>query len=303
MAAELRHVVWLNRADDGLAFLLHEIAPRARVLGIAEIGATHCMMWQQARSTAAPLTLLPDAARWIEDGGVPERLDAALRLTLDAAASLRVLAAGDIVRADRWRRIEAAVRPDILCLAPQAIPLLPQPWLPGVLRRVDLDGSLADLLPRPPRLFAQPAALALLQDRLLRLEALAHARTSQEAASYPVADVLALQGVQLPEGGVGWTGPHRRSVLLLPGHGGGDLRLAIDLAASRLPLDRDHLRFWIDGREATASFGRSTITLLARGVALALCCRLEIAHAELPRGSEGEAPAGIAIRSISVARA
>ncbi len=303
MAAELRHVVWLNRADDDLAFLLHETAPQARVLDITEIGAGHCMMWQGARSTAAPLTLLPDAARWVEDGEAPEPLDAALRLTLDAAASLRVLAAGDIVRVDRWRRIEAAVRPDILCLAPRVIPLLPQPWSPGVLRRVDLDGSLAELLPRPPRLFAQPAALALLQDRLLRLEALARARASQETASYPIADVLALQGMQLPEAGVSWTGPHRRSVLLLPGHGGGDLLFEIGLAASRLPLDRDHLRFWLDGREAMANFGVSAITLLARGVAPALCCRLEIAHAELPRGSEGEAPAGIAMRSISVARA
>ena len=303
MAAEFRHVVWLNRADDGLAFLLHEIAPQARFLGIDEIGTEHCMMSQRTRSTAAPLTQLPDTARWIEDGKASERLDAALRLTLDAAAPLRVLAVGDIVRADRWPRIEAAAHADILCLTPRAIPLLPQPWSPGELQRVDPDGPLGDLLPTSPHLFAHPAASVLLHDRLLRLEAVAHARATQEAASYPIADLLALQGVQLPEGGVSWTGPHRRSVLLLPGHGGGDLRVEIDLAASRLPLDSDHLRFRVDGREATASFGALKVTLLARDVAPALCCRLEIAHAELPRGSEGEAPAGVALRSIAVARA
>lgn len=303
MAAEFRHIVWLNRAGDGLAFLLHEIAPQARLLGIDEVGSAHCMMWQRTRSTAAPLTQLPDAARWIEDGEAPGRLDAALRLTLDAAASLRVLAVGDIVRADRWPRIEAAARADILCLTPRAVARLPQPWSAGVLQRVDPDGPLGELLPAAPHLFAHPAASALLHDRLLRLEAVAHARVTQDAARYSVADLLALQGVQLPDGGMSWTGPHRRSVLLLPGHGGGNLRLEIDLAASRLPLDSDHLRCWVDGREATASFDALRVTLLARDVAPALCCRLEIAHSELPRGSEGEAPAGIALCSIAVARA
>ena len=303
MADEVRHVVWLNRGNDPLAFLLHAMAPQARELMVEELGATHCAVSQTARSVAAPLTLLPEAAQWIDDADAPEPLDAALTVTLGGAASLRVLAAGDIVRADRWLRLAAAARPDILCLAPSVLARLPQPWSPGALRRVDPDGPLADLQLGPLRLFAQPPAMALLQDRLLRQEAHARRRAGQDAACYDVADLPALQGVRRSDRGIAWTGPQRRGVLLLPGHGGGDLRVELRLAATRLPLDADHLRFWVAGREAAATFdaeGRR-VTLLARALMPELCHRLEIAHAELPHGP-GEAPAGIALRAIAVER-
>ncbi len=304
MLEELRHVVWLNRGHDPLAFLLHAMAPQARELGIEELGATHCALWQGARSMAAALTLLPDVARWIDDAERPEALGTALDATLGGAAALRVLAVGDIVRADRWLRIAAAARPDILCLAPSALARLPQPWSPGTLRRVDPDGLLADLRLGPLRLFAQPPAMALLQDRLLRQETAARMRAGQPSARYAVADLPTLQGVRPHEGGIAWTGPQRRSVLLLPGHGGGDLRVELRLAASRLPLDRDHLRFWIAGHEAAATFDPEPprITLLARALAPDLCHRLEIAHAELPPGPAGEAPAGLALREAAVER-
>lgn len=304
MAEELRHVVWLNRGHDPLAFLLHAMAPQARELGIEELGATHCAFWQGARSAAAPLTLLPDTVRWFDDAEQPEPLDSALDVTLGGAASQRLLAVGDIVRADRWLRVVAAARPDILCLAPPALSRLPQSWSPGTLRRVDPDGLLADLPLGPLRLLAQPPAMALLQDRLLRQEAAAKLRAGQPSACYAVADLLALRGVQPPRDGVAWTGPHRRSVLLLPGHGGGDLRIELRLAASRLPLDGDHLRFWLAGREAAATFDPEAprISLLVRALAPELCYRLEIAHAELPRGPGGEAPAGIALRAVAIER-
>ena len=76
------------------------------------------------------------------------------------------------------------------------------------------------------------------------------------------------------------------------------------LAASRLPLDAEHLRFWIAGREAVAAFDAAalTVTLLARNLAAELCHRLEIAHSELPQGSAADAPAGIALRAVAVER-
>lgn len=304
MVDELRHVVWLNRGHDPLAFLLHAMAPQARELGIEELGATHCAFWQRARPASAALTLLPDAVRWVDDAERPEPLDAALEVTLAAAAAARVLAVGDVGRADRWLRTVAAARPDILCLAPPALSRMPPSWAPGTLRRVDCDGLLAGLALGPLRLFAQPPAMALLQDRLLRQEAAARLRAGQQSACYAAGDLPTLRGVQPPLAGVCWTGPHRRSVLLLPGHGGGDLRIELLLAASRLPLDGDHLRFWVAGREASASFDAEPprVTLLARRLAPELCHRLEICHAELPPGLGGAAPAGLALRAVVVAR-
>ncbi len=301
MGDELRHVVWLNRGHDPLAFLLHAIAPQARETGVEELGDTYCRIWQASRPPAPP-SLLPDTARWIDDADVPGPMDATLHATLGGAMAQRVLAAGDIVRPDRLLRVAVVVRPDILCLAPPALARLPQPWSPGTLRRVDPDGPLADLRLGPLRLFAQPHAMALLHDRLLRQDTLARLRAEQATAAYAIAQLPALRGVTPGAGGIAWTGPQRRSVLLLPGHGGGDLRVELRLAESRLPLDGDHLRFWIAGREAAPSFDAEalTVTLLARALAADLCHRLEIAHSELPPGPD--ALAGIALRAVALER-
>ncbi len=302
MADELRHVVWLNRGHDPLAFLLHAMAPQARETGIEELGAAQCRMWQATRPPA-PRALLPDVARWLDDADDPEPMDRALQATLGGAASQRVLAAGDIVRPDRLLRLAVVVRPDILCLAPPALARLPQPWSPGTLRRVDPDGPLADLDLGPLRLFAQPHAMALLQDRLLRQDTLARHRAGQASASYTVAELSALQGFYPSEGDIAWTGPQRRGVLLLPGHGGGDVRIELHLAESRLALDAEHLRFWIDGREATPSFDTEAliVTLPARALASTLCHRLEIAQSELPHDDDTP-PSGLALRAVTIER-
>jgi hypothetical protein len=97
---------------------------------------------------------------------------------------------------------------------------------------------------------------------------------------------------------VAWTGPERHATLLLPGlataRGGGAARLVLRLLGARIPLDDEHVRLRLDGRDLACRFAADRIEATIAAPAPAAFHRLEIGHAAM-----GANHAGIALVSVA----
>ncbi len=300
LAETVRNLVWVERDHDALAFLWHAVAPQARVLRLGGLAPDQCGLDWSYPAGAAIRPLLPPEALLADDAAA---LAQALRTTLGGARGLRAMAVGAAARPAHVAAVLAQLSPNLLCrpqhmkLAMPADAVVAHPVVP--LRDIGLDDIVV---------WADAAAAAWLDRALLRLIADWQARTNAGGGTVNVADLLALQGLFAVEGeratAHAWTGPQLRTVLLVPDFGGRAARLTLHLAASRLPLDTAHFGVWIDGAECPAIFdpAASSIEVVAHGLIPQPFRRLDLRHAMLRRGPQGERPAGCALHAVTMER-
>ncbi len=301
LAETVRSLVWVERDHDALAFMWHAIAPQARVLRLVGMALDQCGLDWSYPAAATIRPLLPPEALLADDAAA---LAQALRTTLGGARGLRAMAVGASVgRPEHVAAVLAQLSPNLLCapkhmdLASPADAIVAHPIVPLC------DIGLDDIV-----IWADDAAAAWLDRALLRFVADWQARRDAGGGMVNVADLLALQGLSAVEGeratAYAWTGPQLRTVLLVPDFGGRAARLTLHLAASRLPLDALHLGVWIDGAECPAIFDSAAqrIEVVARDLAPQPFRRLDLRHAMLQRGPDGERPAGCALHAVTVER-